>query len=757
MPRSRPTNNTDTLRVREYSGATAADPIQVSGLPATRINQPRVAYHDQTGAWLLSWTEGDNGRSVKYELLKQGSLAAVITSGTSRMSQTWSNTPVGQPALACPTSGTVAVANLRFDELPGATVAADSSGHGNNATITNNFYYAGNIVSGDNHAPGSDYAALFLGGDRLTMPRPVADDFTISFWMNSTQTESSGMEWPDSRQIVSNYNYYDANRTFGIGLNHGKIIFGVGNYVDSTLTGPFVADGKWHHIAATRDHFSGDLKIYVDGELKASRGYWLRSSLTSASQLGIGTDLAGRPGYVGLLDDLKIFGSVLGNEMINAVRTATEPAPYCVLGTSLSSGVPWSRLYLDRPDRRGAGPLMARSNLQIQIDADAPTSTISLADGAYVQGTPGGTQTLIVGGSASDPTSDIASVEVSVNGAAYTAAEGAASWAYALQAGEGVYTLRSRATDAAGNQQSTSTQSTFIIDATAPQVTASGLGATVVPRRTATGQWVVELKGTVADPTIGSRTGSGVATGSVEVLLAATSGRTAGNGWQQATQNGNTWSLVYALPEGVADPTGTYAVSVRAADTIGNRTGEPALGQLRLDAAGPSAALSLTDTQRQIITNALQFSGTVSDTTGIASVEAAFVPLNQVAAEAEAVLRLTMDEPAGSIWFNDATTHGNAARCLDSASCPTAGEAGRIDGALRFAQEAPGGQLISVDDAPSLDFGSTISFTLASWIKTSSTPRDRAVQASSERRVLHAVGQRPGSASDDLRLNHGDR
>src|SRR5262249_48634061 len=100
-----------------------------------------------------------------------------------------------------------------------------------------------------------------------------------------------------------------------------------------------------------------------------------------------------------------------------------------------------------------------------------------------------------------------------------------------------------------------------------------------------------------------------------------------------ATRNGNSWSLNYTFADALPDPTGTYTVSVRAADRVGNRSATTTT-TLRVDNAGPTAALSTLDASRQVISDTITISGQVTDTgaAGVNKLEIAFTPVEAIAA-----------------------------------------------------------------------------------------------------------------------------
>jgi hypothetical protein len=86
----------------------------------------------------------------------------------------------------------------------------------------------------------------------------------------------------------------------------------------------------------------------------------------------------------------------------------------------------------------------------LAIDNDLPTAT--LASLPFV--TPGGTR--VIWGTASDPSSPVARVDVRLDGGAWQAAEGTTHWTYAvdLPGEEGAHTLAVRTTDAVGTRSS---------------------------------------------------------------------------------------------------------------------------------------------------------------------------------------------------------------------------------------------------------------------------------------------------------------
>ena len=68
--------------------------------------------------------------------------------------------------------------------------------------------------------------------------------------------------------------YWDGDYgDWGLSIRGGVVAFGVhnGSSGDGICGSTQVADGEWHHVAATRRQSDGRLQIYVDG------GFWIAS------------------------------------------------------------------------------------------------------------------------------------------------------------------------------------------------------------------------------------------------------------------------------------------------------------------------------------------------------------------------------------------------------------------------------------------------------------------------------------------------
>ncbi|RIK36526.1 MAG: hypothetical protein DCC55_27010 [Chloroflexi bacterium] len=590
----------------------------VSGVSLGDGVRTRVAYHSPSQGWLASSTDL-SGALTFWPLNLSNQTIATPQGG-------FNGNGIQSGALACPAPGAIPVVDLRFEELPvnagQAALFADSSGRNNHATAAaENAPAAGlpGAVTAQNVAvgsPPSDYSILFEAHKEqyLTLPRPVQDDFTIAFWFKGGAA---------LRDLIGGSG---GAKSFRLSMNGGGLSFtGAGAFIQ--IAGS-MGDDKWRFVTMTRHRASGQIVLYIDGTpvadvvgnteaLDAESALFVNKSQFRASWQ---------------MDNLQIFASTFNAATVQALYNGALPPSCVAAATSGVSGeaVQWAKVNLHQPDNRG-GRLTASADLVVMLDVDGVfLKVLSPPNGSYVQGAQGVPKTIIIGGDAKDFTSGVANVEVSVNDSPYQLATGTESWAFPLQVTEGFYRVNARGVDLAGNTGVTA--GAFTADATPPQVTLDAGGAPRVPTRNKAGLWTVTLSGTVQDPAIGDKPGSGVAPGSVAVRLEAQMPTEQNGQWQTATLDGNKWTVHYTLPAEVADPTGSYTVLVRATDKVENRSADnAATGVLRLDSSGPNAALSAQDGQRQVITETITIGGVISDTlAGIDKLDVAFTPIEQV-------------------------------------------------------------------------------------------------------------------------------
>jgi VCBS repeat-containing protein len=637
-------------------------PDQFIGLSSMSEDPPHATYDPMADAWLLSWTQPTGpGLGTVYSLWHTDLSGRLVHDQKIPIS---SANNFDTRAQSCPVLEAQPAANLRFEEFPGATYFADSAGRGNDATCSGSscpaaaFPGAVDAVGNPAGTPASDYSVRFDGGDdSLTLNNPLTSGFmhfTIAFWYKANATTQG-----------SPFTIRTGNSNIAtINNSSGRIDFVF--TVQTVGADAHLNDGQWHYVVLTRNEWErGRVSIYLDGNATPVA----TNPFTNQYPVMLPTMQISGGGSAVNLDDFQLYRTALSGASVHELYERSRQA-YCV-GSQYSSGsYVWTKLNVSVPDVRGGKITTNPALLPVIIDGDLPTSGISAPiSGSYVPGN--SIQT--IGGTASDATSGVGKVEVSVNGGAFQAATGAETWIYQLNVTEGNYTIQSRATDVAGNVQTSANPITLVADATPPNVTldAPPTGATL-PTRNAANLWHVALSGGASDAL------SGVAPTSVSVLLVAQAGDTfaQGNGWQPATFDAGQWSIDYLFADGLADPTGTYTVYVRATDGVGNQSADNvALGTIKLDDAPPVATLSDIDAQRTTITQTLTIGGVITDTgpAGVQQAEVSYVPLEQIAALPSDVSNdqaQTLLDANGRVWL-PATVAQVGALTTWSAQIPT--------------------------------------------------------------------------------------
>jgi len=162
-------------------------------------------------------------------------------------------------------------------------------------------------------------SALQFGGFQyVRVNRPVQDDFTLEAWVAAMTPgvmagtnfwEGSGLLYADALNVSND---------FGTSLLGSKFAFGVGN-PDTTITSVSdVMTGAWVHVAATRKKSTGEIQVFVNGTMEASRIIATQTnSLNAQPNMTIGGNVIDNRYYTGLLDEIRVW---------NIVRSAADIA-----------------------------------------------------------------------------------------------------------------------------------------------------------------------------------------------------------------------------------------------------------------------------------------------------------------------------------------------------------------------------------------------------------------------------------------------
>ncbi len=215
------------------------------------------------------------------------------------------------------------------------------------------------------------------------------------------------------------------------------------------------------------------------------------------------------------------------------------------------------------------------------VDTDVPTTTISApADDDFIDG-----GSYVVGGVASDATSWVTGVEVSVDSGDWQAATGTDSWAWTWTLpADGTYTISSRATDVVDNVQSPPTSISVTVDNTAPGASFTSLSdgqviSDITPN--SQGGAAIVVQGSATDLLSGVSLASGV--GVVQLSID-------GHAWEAVWPTNRSrpeepvsWSHIWEVD---AQSSGSHTLKVRAIDTLGH-VGDETLIEVIIDVLAP--------------------------------------------------------------------------------------------------------------------------------------------------------------------------
>ena len=192
----------------------------------------------------------------------------------------------------------------RFDEGAG-TVAADSSGSGNNGTLNGVPQWVAGKLGGALDFDGS--------ADYVEVPHAaslsITDAITIAAWTNMRANASGEMA------IVSKGGWAANDLPYELTEEAGGVIFWqfYDNEGRDTCSPNSPSAGEWHHIAATYD--GTIFKCYIDGVLGEEWAYTGKMPQNTAS-VTIGRRSRGGTFFNGMIDDVAIFNRALSADEI---------------------------------------------------------------------------------------------------------------------------------------------------------------------------------------------------------------------------------------------------------------------------------------------------------------------------------------------------------------------------------------------------------------------------------------------------------
>ncbi|MCX8197105.1 MAG: LamG domain-containing protein [Candidatus Micrarchaeota archaeon] len=190
------------------------------------------------------------------------------------------------------------VLSLPFDNMPSANVTIDYSRFLLHSTVSAQWIKDGRI--------GGAYR-FSSPSHKITVPSSLlsgVSDFSLVVWVKPEAASGSGV-------IMGNR--HAGTGTSLLFADDSSLRFEVGS---KSIAAPFVLEsGKWAHIVASRQ--SGVGKLYVNGELVASGDLW--GDASSSSKFTIGNSPASSQPFVGVIDEVLVFGRALSDAEVRAL------------------------------------------------------------------------------------------------------------------------------------------------------------------------------------------------------------------------------------------------------------------------------------------------------------------------------------------------------------------------------------------------------------------------------------------------------
>ncbi|KOY86440.1 hypothetical protein AD998_10040 [bacterium 336/3] len=159
--------------------------------------------------------------------------------------------------------------------------------------------------------------------DQVKSPAINLNNFTIEFWIKTTQTGGTTTFWQNGFGLVDAEDNGGPN-DYGVSLGAGRIVAGIGDGNPtpedfSIASATLVNDGAWHHVAVTRA--GNSMQIFIDGNLNASGSATDVVVPVGNVPLTFGSLQTNLNYFKGQLDEIRVFNSVrlvgdIANDMI---------------------------------------------------------------------------------------------------------------------------------------------------------------------------------------------------------------------------------------------------------------------------------------------------------------------------------------------------------------------------------------------------------------------------------------------------------
>ncbi|MBU0499894.1 MAG: LamG domain-containing protein [Gammaproteobacteria bacterium] len=167
------------------------------------------------------------------------------------------------------------------------------------------------------------YGVFDRAGKYVQIGRPVAEDFTIGFWLRRQGSWPQNANWWDNAPLIWADLAGAADDFAVMGKRSGgnKILFVIKDV--EFLSSSSLANNTWTYVAVTRFRATGEVKIYINGALDLTATSTNLNALNAASATLIGGTATND--YPGWMDEVRFYNQVLNQGDIQAVMALTHP------------------------------------------------------------------------------------------------------------------------------------------------------------------------------------------------------------------------------------------------------------------------------------------------------------------------------------------------------------------------------------------------------------------------------------------------
>lgn len=257
------------------------------------------------------------------------------------------------------------IAYWKFDETNGSKAAneGDSSLDGELTNMSPSAWTEG-ILDGALSFDGSDDYVVVTHNEVLDFRD---ESFTISAWLKADPITGIAMFLIHKGSFSADETTGTNGKWYGIEIKNNELRFAIDdNVVKSQAMLANVSDllsEKWAHISGVRDIEAGLLKLYVNGEMRASVADGT-GSISQDVDLYLGSNSNPNGSLSGILDEVKLFNYALSDTEVLDIYE------------SLMGGVGMEEILPneDQPVRIYPNPFASSTTFQYQLDQEADVS-----------------------------------------------------------------------------------------------------------------------------------------------------------------------------------------------------------------------------------------------------------------------------------------------------------------------------------------------------------------------------------------------